>query len=104
MLFVYKDENLGGERKQFVENDNWLGDKWNDQISSVYALKEGDWRLYTDVNYGGESELVCHGKKVYLVKKNDAYSSIKISENESECSKYLIQIHPFRLKRCSNHS
>ena len=102
MLTVYKDENFRGESKRFSNSIKWIGDKWNDQISSVSASAEGDWRLYTETEYGGESELVCHGQRIKLVKKNEAYSSIKISENE--CSKYLIQTHPFRLKKCSNHS
>ena len=99
-LVIYEDGNFKGESKRLDHGSPWIGTDWNDRISSVVS-NYGEWRLYEESNYRGRSELVCSGQRINLVKFDDQCSSIKSTENE--CGKYLIQTHPFRLKRFSNH-
>jgi hypothetical protein len=53
-VVVFWDANFSGER-MFSDHDvSWVGNHWNDQISSIKVIS-GVWKFYFDINYGGES-------------------------------------------------
>ena len=51
-IVVYQDINFGGEHFDSTTNTAYVGDHWNDRISSI-KVKSGYWRFYQDINYGG---------------------------------------------------
>ena len=76
-LRVYTDFGFRGQSKEMSESTSLVGSDWDDQISSVYAIS-GNWMLFTNSNYTGESMLVCSGKKYPSFRANDAYSSMRL--------------------------
>jgi Beta/Gamma crystallin len=51
-VIVYQDINFGGEHFDATNNIPYVGNYWNDKISSI-KVKSGTWRFYQDANYGG---------------------------------------------------
>ena len=51
-VVVYHDINFGGAQFTATSNIPYVGDSWNDQISSIKVLS-GNWRFYQDANYKG---------------------------------------------------
>jgi hypothetical protein len=51
---VYWDANFGGESWTLHGSIPYVGDHWNDQISSI-VVHRGYWVFFWDINYGGEA-------------------------------------------------
>jgi hypothetical protein len=50
---VYWDSNFRGEARHVRGNASYVGDHWNDQISSI-AIYSGVWRFYRDAGFRGD--------------------------------------------------
>ena len=76
-VVVFWDANFGGER-QFSNHDvPWVGQHWNDQISSIKVIS-GVWEFYWDINYGGESMRMRPGEYPFVGQHwNDQISSYR---------------------------
>jgi hypothetical protein len=74
---VYWDANFGGESWTTDHDVNWVGDHWNDQISSIKVFS-GVWEFYWDTQYGGESMRLHPGRYSYVGDHwNDQISSFR---------------------------
>jgi hypothetical protein len=49
-LVVYWDINFGGESWRTNLNYSYVGDHWNDQISSIIVVA-GTWQFWRDANF-----------------------------------------------------
>jgi hypothetical protein len=68
---VYWDSDFQGESRHLSGNTSYVGDRWNDQISSI-AIYSGVWRFYRDAGYrGGYLEL---GPGRYTFHAGDAWN------------------------------
>ena len=74
-LIVYEHHNSQGAQKEFLEPANYIGDDWNDRITSVYAEK-GDWEMYEHADYEGRRQVVKEGQAIN-VPINDDISSLR---------------------------
>ena len=74
-LKVYEHWRSQGRRKTFYEDSAYVGDYWNDRISSFYTEK-GDWEFYEHENFEGRREVVREGISRDL-RDNDQASSIR---------------------------
>jgi Beta/Gamma crystallin len=52
-VIVYWDIDFGGEARRITHDLPYVGDHWNDQISSMRVIA-GVWEFYWDIDYGGE--------------------------------------------------
>jgi hypothetical protein len=52
-VVVYFDANFRGESWRTGADISYVGDHWNDQISSIRVLS-GYWEFYWDADYRGE--------------------------------------------------
>jgi hypothetical protein len=50
-VVVYWDVNFGGAELRTNLNVTYIGDVWNDQVSS-FIIVSGKWQFYKDINYG----------------------------------------------------
>ena len=74
-LTVYEHWRSQGEQKVFLTESAYVGDDWNDKISSVYAEK-GDWELYQHEDFEGVREVIREGESKDL-RDNDHASSLR---------------------------
>jgi len=51
-VIVYESINFGGESFDSTYDQPYVGDHWNDKISSIKVVS-GTWRFYESPNYGG---------------------------------------------------
>jgi hypothetical protein len=51
-VVVYWDANWGGESWRTNLNELYVGDHWNDQISSIIVVS-GTWQFFEHANFGG---------------------------------------------------
>ena len=51
-VVIYEHINFGGASAQTSLNWRYVGDWWNDKVSSIVVLG-GVWRFYEHANYGG---------------------------------------------------
>ena len=51
-VIVYEDFNFEGENLDTTFDTRYVGDKFNDKISSI-KVESGTWRFYEDANYEG---------------------------------------------------
>jgi hypothetical protein len=51
-LVVYWDINFGGESWRTNLNYSYVGDHWNDQISSIIVVS-GTWQFWRDAGFSG---------------------------------------------------
>ena len=76
-LKVYEHGDVKGDSTTYTGYVNNVGNSWNDEVSSVWAIG-GDWILFDDNNYSGTSWCVKEGQKVNVPKKfNDKITSLK---------------------------
>ena len=73
VLHAFSSAGSQGERKIITDKVDYVGDYWNDRISSVYALK-GDWELYQHENYEGEVQIIRQGQRMDVYLDNQASS------------------------------
>jgi hypothetical protein len=74
---VYFDANFRGESWHVRGDVPWVGNHWNDQISSV-RIESGVWDFYFDKDYGGESERLRPGDYAFVGPHwNDQISSFR---------------------------
>jgi hypothetical protein len=52
-VIVYWDADFKGESWETDRNQRFVGNHWNDQISSIRVIA-GVWQFYWDADYGGE--------------------------------------------------
>jgi len=52
-MIVYSDENYRGPSRQFYSGTPFVGDYWNDRISSVQIIS-GVWAFFWDAGFEGE--------------------------------------------------
>ncbi|GMO12951.1 MULTISPECIES: beta/gamma crystallin-related protein [unclassified Bradyrhizobium] len=74
-IVIYEHANWGGASAQTSLNWNYVGDWWNDKISSIVVLG-GHWRLFEHTNFGGQSWDFAPGQ--YAQIPNDIVSSFKL--------------------------
>jgi hypothetical protein len=74
---VYWDINFGGAHFTTDRAVPWVGNHWNDQISSIKVIW-GVWEFYRDIHYGGESMRLSRGNYAYVGDHwNDQISSFR---------------------------
>lgn len=74
---VFWDANYGGESWTVSDDTPWVGDHWNDQISSVKVIA-GVWAFYWDAQYQGEVFRTGPGNYSYVGDHwNDQFSSFR---------------------------
>ena len=49
---VYRDSHFRGEPRRLSSDTPWVGDQWNDRISSIRVLS-GNWVFFSDRDYRG---------------------------------------------------
>jgi hypothetical protein len=82
-VVVYWDANWGGANFRTNLDINYVGDDWNDQISSIVVVS-GTWQFFEHANYGGAaSNLLGPGYYSFVENSdvniaNDSISSFKI--------------------------
>ena len=77
LVSVYWDANFKGEEWDTDQNQAYVGNHWNDQISSIRVVA-GTWRFYWDGNYGGEMVELKPGEYSYVGNHwNDQISSFR---------------------------
>ena len=77
LVSVYWDADFKGERWDTDQNQTYVGNHWNDQISSI-RVTSGTWRFYWDANYGGEMVELKPGDYHYVGNHwNDQISSFR---------------------------
>jgi hypothetical protein len=74
-VVVYKDANFDGDEwiTKFPQGWGWsyVGDNWNDSISSV-IVTSGTWQFFQDANFGGTSVTV--GPGCYTFVQNPGFN------------------------------
>ncbi|HXM00453.1 MAG TPA: beta/gamma crystallin-related protein [Rhizomicrobium sp.] len=74
---VYWDIDYGGERFVTDHDVSYVGDHWNDKISSIKVIS-GEWEFFWDANYGGEALRLGPGRYRYVGDHwNDQISSFR---------------------------
>jgi hypothetical protein len=78
-VIVYWDANFGGESLRSQGDMSYVGNHWNDQISSIRVLA-GFWEFYWDADYRGEVLRYGPGNYPYVGDHwNDQISSFRCS-------------------------
>lgn len=49
-VVLYWDRNFGGAQFRTNLNISYIGDAWNDQVSS-FIIVSGKWQFYRDINF-----------------------------------------------------
>ncbi|HTZ34713.1 MAG TPA: beta/gamma crystallin-related protein [Stellaceae bacterium] len=76
-VIVYWDANFRGESWRTQRDQPYVGDHWNDQISSIRILS-GYWEFFWDINYGGERLRLAPGDYAFVGNHwNDQISSFR---------------------------
>jgi hypothetical protein len=77
LVIVYRDAGFSGESWAITDDQPYVGDRWNDQISSV-RIVAGVWQFFWDANYGGEQFTSRPGDYPYVGNHwNDQISSMR---------------------------
>lgn len=77
LIIVYRDAGFNGESWVITDDRPYVGDRWNDQISSVRVIA-GVWQFFWDANYGGEQYTSRPGDYPYVGDHwNDQISSMR---------------------------
>ena len=77
LIQVFWDIDYGGDSWTVTDDTPWVGDHWNDQISSVKVIA-GVWDFYWDARYEGESFRTGPGAYRYVGDHwNDQLSSFR---------------------------
>ncbi|MGA8398462.1 MAG: beta/gamma crystallin-related protein [Stellaceae bacterium] len=78
-VIVYWDANFRGESLHTEGDMSFVGQHWNDQISSIRVLS-GFWEFYWDADYRGEVLRLGPGSYPYVGDHwNDQISSLRCS-------------------------
>jgi hypothetical protein len=78
-VIVYWDANFRGESLHAEGDMSYVGQHWNDQISSIRVLS-GYWEFYWDADYRGEVLRLGPGEYAYVGDHwNDQISSFRCS-------------------------
>lgn len=86
LVSVYWDADFKGERWDVEQNQHYVGNHWNDQISSIRVVS-GIWRFYWDADYGGEMIELKPGDYRYVGNHwNDQISSFRCIGSDSTSS------------------
>ncbi|MGO9699201.1 MAG: beta/gamma crystallin-related protein [Xanthobacteraceae bacterium] len=84
---VYWDADFKGERWDTEQNQRYVGNHWNDQISSIRVIS-GTWRFYWDADYGGEMVELKPGEYHYVGGHwNDQISSFRCVATDATTSR-----------------
>ena len=76
---VYWDANFRGESLHTDGDMSYVGNHWNDQISSI-RVRSGFWEFYWDADYRGEVLRLGPGEYAYVGDHwNDQISSFRCS-------------------------
>jgi hypothetical protein len=62
---VYWDANFGGEARTLHGDVAFVGQRWNDQISSI-IVHRGKWIFYRDAGFSGETLTATPGAYAYV--------------------------------------
>jgi hypothetical protein len=74
---VFWDANFGGEARELHHSVAYVGDHWNDQISSI-IVHRGHWIFFWDANFQGEELRLRPGRYEYVGDHwNDQISSAR---------------------------
>jgi hypothetical protein len=77
---VYWDAEFGGEALELSDSIAFVGQHWNDQISSI-VIHRGYWVFYWDADYKGEELRLGPGKYPLIPERwNDQISSARCVE------------------------
>ena len=85
-VVVYWDADFKGERWDTEQNQHYVGNHWNDQISSIRIIS-GTWRFYWDADYSGEMIELKPGEYHYVGGHwNDQISSFRCVTSDATTS------------------
>ena len=81
-MIVFKNENFQGETGTFSRDLPYVGDFWNDKITSV-KVTSGVWEVFEEADFAGGRRTLTPGNYPNLAKGpagigNDSISSVKI--------------------------
>lgn len=85
-IVVYKDANWGGDEWRTNLDYSYVGDNWNDTISSIIVVS-GTWQFYENANFnvdgGASSNLLGPGYYSFVENPevniaNDSISSFQV--------------------------
>jgi hypothetical protein len=80
-VIVYWDADFGGESIRTGDDSQYVGNHWNDRISSIRVIA-GVWQFYWDSNYLGAVMELGPGIYRYVGDRwNDQISSFRCLEN-----------------------
>ena len=76
-LTLYEHGNYRGESRHLTEDTPWVGDAWNDRVSSV-VIRSGRWAFFQDPEYRGERLVLEPGRYSTMVDRwDDVVSSLR---------------------------
>lgn len=81
-VILYKDANFQGESKAITQTMNWVGDDWNDLISSIRIPSGYIVEVFSDSYFAGESMILKSDWDITQPNQmgwNDKISSIKVT-------------------------
>ena len=75
---VYRDSGFRGEQRRLAGDTPWVGEHWNDRISSI-RIVSGRWVFYRDRDFGGASYPARRGEQIHSLDGgwNDRISSAR---------------------------
>merc|ERR1712151_1389560 len=81
---IYEHVNLGGAYRGIYGDIIWIGDAWNDKLSSLTIYPNWCLTLYEHINYDGSWRRLCAGSQTWDIAWigddwNDKVSSIRVS-------------------------
>lgn len=81
-IVVFEDVNFGGSEWRTNLDYSYVGDDWNDSISSVIVIS-GTWQFFENANFGGASTVVGPGYYSFVENQpfnmtNDTISSFRV--------------------------
>lgn len=75
---IYRDSGFRGEQRRLVGDTPWIGEHWNDRVSSIRILS-GRWVFYGDRDFRGPVYPVRRGDQIHSLEGgwNDRISSAR---------------------------
>lgn len=74
---LFEHVNFNGDSFDIRRDVPWVGDRWNDRISSI-VVDAGVWEFFEDINYGGRSFRMGPGERPSMGQFwNDRISSFR---------------------------
>ena len=82
VVCFFEHSNYQGASFCADSSSSWVGNEWNDRISSVKVQSGYQVQLFDDVNYGGTARNFAADTPTFPADFNDKVSSFKIAKND----------------------